>query len=385
MLQTTANAAPELRKFAAEAPVVTAVDSPLAAEWQALAMAAGEPNAFGESWFIDSALRHLRGDETVRLAQIRDGDGLLMGIMPLSISPKFGRLPIANTTNWVHLQCYCGMPLVRVGDERDFWIALLDLLDRSEWASGFLSLRLVYANGPVMRGLEQATKATGRMLDIAQRYDRATLASDADPAAYIKSTIRSKKRKELRRQAKRLAEQGTVSFERLAPGGPVDSWCDQYLALEAAGWKGKGGTALGIHDAESRFFRETMASAHALGKLDFMRLMLDGSVIAMLVNLRAPPTAWSYKITYDESLARYSPGVLIELEALPLLLGDPRSRLDRQLRKAGSSDDQRPVGRAAVDRPCHRVAQGAQTTPHLSRLPQHRCCRHPHPPQWNAE
>jgi hypothetical protein len=66
-----------------------------------------------------------------------------------------------------------------------------------------------------------------------------------------------------------------------------------------------------------------MTSAHALGKLDFLRLTLDGKVIAMLVNLRAPPIAWSYKITYDESLARYSPGVLIELEAIPVLLGDP--------------------------------------------------------------
>jgi hypothetical protein len=71
------------------------------------------------------------------------------------------------------------------------------------------------------------------------------------------------------------------------------------------------------------FFRESMASAHALGRLDFLRLLLDGRPIAMLVNLRAAPTVWSYKITYDEELSRYSPGVLIELEAMPLLLGDP--------------------------------------------------------------
>jgi hypothetical protein len=66
-----------------------------------------------------------------------------------------------------------------------------------------------------------------------------------------------------------------------------------------------------------------MASAHALGKLDFLRLMQGGKAIAMLINLRAPPALWSYKITYDESLARFSPGVLIELEAIPLMLGDP--------------------------------------------------------------
>ena len=322
-MQSSANAAAKLREFTAEAPVVTGIAAALAAEWQALAEDASEANAFGESWFIDSALRHLRGDDVVRLAQVRDDGGRLVGIMPLVISPHYGRLPVANTSNWIHLQCYCGTPLIRAGNEADFWIALLNLLDRSDWACGFLSLKLAYAGGPVMRGLAQAAKSTGRLFDVAQQYDRATLASDADATAYMEATIRPKKRKELRRQAKRLAEQGSVTFEQLAPDEPVDSWCDQYLMLEAAGWKGKGGTALGANDAWSHFFRETMTSAHALGKLEFLRLMLDGKVIAMLVNLRAPPVVWSYKITYDERLARFSPGVLIELEAIPLLLGDP--------------------------------------------------------------
>lgn len=303
--------------------MVTAIAAPLAAEWQALAEAASQANAFAESWFIDSALRHLRGDDVVRLAQVRDSDGLLIGVMPLVISPQYGRLRVAQTSNWIHLQCYCGTPMVRAGEETEFWLALLELLDRSDWAAGFLSMRLAYADGPVMQGLEQAAKLTGRMLDVAQQYDRATLASNADALSYVEATIRPKKRKELRRQAKRLAEQGKITFEKLAPDGPVTDWCDQYLKLEAAGWKGKGGTALGVNDAWSCFFRESMTSAHALGKLEFLRLMLDGKVIAMLVNLRAPPVTWSYKITYDESLARFSPGVLIELEAIPLLLADP--------------------------------------------------------------
>lgn len=324
MMKTSANVVPSLREFTAEAPVVTGISAELAAEWKVLSEAASEPNAFGECWFVDSALRLLRGDETVRLAQVRDSDGILIGTMPLAISPRHGRLPVANIGNWIHLQCYCGIPLIRAGDECAFWIALLDLLDRSQWATGFLSLRLIYANGPVMLGLEDAVKVSRRNLGIAEQYDRATLASKSDPAAYIETTIRPKKRKELRRQAKRLAEQGTVAFERLAADGNVAGWSEQYLALENSGWKGKGGTALAMKDEWSLFFRESMACAHALGKLDFLRLTLDGRAIAMLVNLRAPPAVWSYKITFDESLARFSPGVLIEIEAIPLLLRDPQ-------------------------------------------------------------
>ncbi len=309
--------------FTAQAAVVTAIDQALAAEWQALADVAGEANAFSEPWFVASALMHLRGGETVRLAEVRDADGGLVGIMPLVTSCKYGRLPIANTTNWIHLQCYCGVPLIRAGDEAGFWIALLDLLDRSDWARGFLSLRLIYADGPVMRGLKQAVAATGRSLHIGQQYERAVLASQADAATYLETTVRAKKRKELRRQAKRLAELGAVQFERLATDGSLDEWCGQYLALESAGWKGEGKTALAIDDSWTRFFRDTMASALGLGKLDFLRLLQGGKPIAMLINLRAPPALWCYKITYDESLARFSPGVLIALEALPSMLQDP--------------------------------------------------------------
>jgi CelD/BcsL family acetyltransferase involved in cellulose biosynthesis len=311
------------RVFSADAPLMSAVPAELAAEWRELAACASESNAFGEAWFVDAALRHLRGSDHVRLATVRDNAGLLVGVMPLTIVPQHGRLPVSHVGNWVHLQCYCGVPLVRSGDETAFWTALLDYLDASDWASGFLALRLVYADGPVMRGLRQAARQSRRMFDVVQQYDRATLASEADAETYLETTVRPKKRKELRRQAKRLAELGAVTFEQLPPGGPIDEWCDQYLALEAAGWKGKGGTALGGDDDLATFFRESMASAHALGRLDFLRLSLDGRPIAMLVNLRAAPTVWSYKITYDEELSRYSPGVLIELEAMPLLLSDP--------------------------------------------------------------
>ena len=310
--------------YVAEAQAISGVDRALAAEWQALAAMASEPNVFAEPWFVASALSCLAKGETVRLAQVRDANGELIGAMPLVTRGDYGRMPIGHASNWIHLQCYCGMPLIRAGAESGFWTALLDLLDRSDWSSAFLSMRMLYADGPVMRGLEQAAKAAGRQLHVAQQYERAVLASKATPAEYLETTVRAKKRKELRRQAKRLAEQGAVTFDRLAPDGPLDAWCDQYLALEAAGWKGQGGTALAADDDWTRFFRETMASAQTLGKLDFYRLSLDGRAIAMLINLRAPPAVWSYKITYDESLARFSPGVLLELEVIPLLLEDPQ-------------------------------------------------------------
>src|SRR3546814_3010521 len=73
------------------------------------------------------------------------------------------------------------------------------------------------------------------------------LDSDLSPAAYWEAAVRAKKRKELRRQANRLAEQGTVAFRRWRAGDALDPWLDAFLDLEARGWKGQAGSALASH------------------------------------------------------------------------------------------------------------------------------------------
>jgi len=53
-----------------------------------------------------------------------------------------------------------------------------------------------------------------------------------------------------------------------------------------------------------------------------MRLCVDGHAIAAVVILRSGPTAWCWKIAYDESRARFSPGVQVILDATAMLLAD---------------------------------------------------------------
>jgi hypothetical protein len=49
---------------------------------------------------------------------------------------------------------------------------------------------------------------------------------------------------------------------------------------------------------------------------------LDGRAIAALVTLRSGDTAWCWKIAYDESLSRASPGVQLLLDATESILAD---------------------------------------------------------------
>jgi len=113
---------------------------------------------------------------------------------------------------------------------------------------------------------------------------------------------------------RRLAEQGTLTFEELSPEGNLAEWLEGFLALEARGWKGEAGTALASAEYRRQFFLESARAAFARGQLMMIRLRLDDRIIAYKCNFLSGPGAFAFKIAYDEEYASYSPGVHLELE-----------------------------------------------------------------------
>jgi CelD/BcsL family acetyltransferase involved in cellulose biosynthesis len=295
---------------------------PAVTAWSSLAKSANEPNPFFEHWFLTPAIKHLPSDAPVWIAEFWDGPDLC-GLLPLTTRDNYGRMPAKNVGNWAHYQCFMGTPLIAEGYETAFWRALLLALDDADWAPGFLSITGLEPEGPVDRAMIAAAKSLGRASPIVHTQQRAALRSTLSAGAYLEAHVRSKKRKEWRRLQNRLSEMGTLGFVTLDSAEQLSSWCDTFLALESAGWKGERGAALG-NTAETRaFFAEMMSSAFEAGILAFHRLDLDGRAIAMLINFHTPPGSWSFKIAYDEELARFSPGVMIELRNLDTVLGDP--------------------------------------------------------------
>jgi CelD/BcsL family acetyltransferase involved in cellulose biosynthesis len=294
----------------------------LSEAWDELAAAASEPNVFSERWFVTAAARHLPQGPTAHLMELweeHDGRSRLVGLMPLALSRRYGRIPVGHVTNWGHHQCFLGTPLIRAGREQEAWAAILGTLDGMKWAQGFLHVDGLVEDGTVHRGLIAAARARRTVCDTVHRTERALLESTLPPERYYECTIRKKKRKELKRLASRLAELGTVTTRRLGADEDVAPWCDAFLALERAGWKGSAGSALGSTAATEHFFRDAIAGARAAGRLEILRMDLDRRPIAMLVNFIAPPGAFSFKIAFDEAFARFSPGVLIEIENLQVL------------------------------------------------------------------
>lgn len=291
------------------------IDPAFAADWDDLAADASEPNAFMERWFVSAGAEHLPPNRDGRLLAIRDG-GRLIGLLPLATEPRYGRLPIAHVENWLHYHCFLGGPLLRRGHEHAAWTAILEALDADPQSAGFLHLTGLVENGPVHRAL---LAAANRPCDTVHRIERALLESTLSPTAYYEATVRKKKRKEIKRLQSRLAELGSVTTTRLTHRDDLPGWIDTYLALEKSGWKGRAGSALASEPHTAAFFRDALTAAFDAGKLELLRLELDGKPLAMLVNFLTAPGSFSFKTAFDENYARYSPGVLIQLENLAIL------------------------------------------------------------------
>lgn len=286
--------------------------------WDALAHDASEPNVFLERWFMEPSLAHLPHPDGLRLAFVWDGIELI-GISAFFIARRYGRMVLPHVQTWSHYHSFLGTPLVRKGKEHQFWSQLLRALDATDWADGLLHLTGLVDGDRLHESLLTTCKKMGRACDTVHVSERALLQSDLSAAAYYETNVRKKKRKEIGRLKSRLAELGAVEFETAETEAQALSFADQFLYLELRGWKGKAGSALLCLPETDAFFRSVIDGAWSAGKLEIQRLSVGGNPIAILVNFIALPGSFSYKIAFDETYARFSPGVLIQLENLRCL------------------------------------------------------------------
>ena len=292
------------------------------ARWASLAQDAAEANAFYAPDMLCAALDHLTGQPDIRLIESY-GSGELIGLLPVVVTSRHGRLPIPCVGNWMHEHCFFGAPLIRKGQEIPAWRGFLAQLDAAHWASGFLYLQGLDAAGANAAALEALCVEQRRGRHEVHRYERAMLRSGLGADQYWETHVRAKKRKEIRRLQKRLAEIGMVEQHLLTSRADLPHWCADFLALEASGWKGREGTALTCRAGDAAFFRSSCAAAFDAGRLHMLRIDLDGRAIAMLANFRHASGAFSFKIAFDEEMGRFSPGVLIEIANLHAVQKDP--------------------------------------------------------------
>lgn len=288
----------------------------LASEWMVLTQRAAEPNVFLEPGFVLPAVQHEPAARRPSFLFVRKGEahgaaGRLIGVF-VFVPPKPTQHGVLKL--WINPMMAAGAPLM---DSYEGMAAIEGLqLFVAKQYPGIESVLLPQVNirGPVARLLGAHAAARGLLTRVFDRRSRAIVTNHDATLDVAQNFISAKKRKELRRQRRRLEELGTLTYTSAKEPDDLRAAMERFLALEASGWKGGQSTAL-LSDPSTATFARTMVRNFARNnacRVD--ALELDGKPIAMGIVLSADDTAFYWKTAYDEAFARFSPGVLFSLD-----------------------------------------------------------------------
>lgn len=267
---------------------------PVADEWDALAGRCGASPFLRPGWI--AAWCEAFASEPAEVLSVRRG-GELVAAMPVLRARRRLRSP----TNWETPEF--GM----VAADEDAAAALLaGALDRRPW---YLSLAYLDADGVTARVSARAAESLG--------YDahrlpqmRSPLADVSDGWEALERRLSKSRRGDLRRRRRRLEERGTLSFEVTGGRERMGPLLAEAFRLEAAGWKGRQGTAMASDPAVRRFYADVARWAADRGWLRIAFLRLDGRPIAFSLSLSEGRDHYLLKTAYDEELRSLGPGML---------------------------------------------------------------------------
>jgi CelD/BcsL family acetyltransferase involved in cellulose biosynthesis len=293
--------------------------------WEDLAANALEANIFYEPWVFLPALKSFGGSVKLRFVFVfaasrsAQSSPLLCGFFPLECSRSYRGLPSKVLSLWKHAHCFLCTPLVRAGYEGECLKSLFQWLERDS-RCGLVEFGSIGADGPFEQALSRMLQEQPRRAAFSSDcYERAMFRPAESADAYLRAAISRSHRKDLSRRRRRLSESGQFECLASGPDDDIEAWIEDFLRLEAGGWKGREGTALASKDSDRAFFASAMREAFKRGRLMMLALKIDGKPIAIKCNFSAGEGAFAFKIAFDESHAHFSPGMLLEIENIKRL------------------------------------------------------------------
>jgi len=268
-------------------------------QWEDLAGHALEPNPLYEHWMMLPALEALGdGDFYCCLLWVRDPErsdlpAKLGGLFPFRSERRYKGFPASALRSWSHPFWMLCTPLVRAEGAQRNVAALLDWLERE--GAPVVEFRHVPSDGRFNDALADALRERKSMV----------LATDGFPRPLVRQGAQH--------------EGGALEQVVLRAGDDVARWIDDFLRLEAGGWKGRRGNALASSEAGRRFAVAALTAAFDRGRLLMTGLDFEGRPIARHCHLLAGEGSYFHRSAYDEAFACYAGALagMHELDALP--------------------------------------------------------------------
>lgn len=303
--------------------------------WQALEHAALEANPFYGPEMLAPALETLEPrshvDVICVLGSSDGGHETLVGVFPIVRRMSLERVPVRVAALWNHSQCALTTPLLAAEHSGGALHAFLDWFDSSAVHPELLRLRRTYSRGPFRTLLDAVLSERDARTWQYDAFERALFVPAESGTAYLEAARGKKARSDLRRRLRRLGELGATALEVAGADACVETWLEEFLALEDGGWKGGAGSGTSLRSAgEAPFFEDAVEALHSEGRARLCALRVDGAAIAMYVCVLDPTRTrgWALKTAYDEAFAAFGPGTLMFTEESAALHGTPIVSVD---------------------------------------------------------
>jgi CelD/BcsL family acetyltransferase involved in cellulose biosynthesis len=291
-----------------------------AAAWDGLAAGAIEGNPWLTRQMVLSSADAYSSNFRA-LALYRHETSELVGFLPFRV---IGYGPFGMGAPALNLYQVAGTPLISAEHVE---VAMAGLLGGMATMGG-LPRHWVFPHVATQGAFAEKARAkagqTGFEIGFAAPYERAVLTRRAENfAAHVETVIGKKRAKDIERNWRRLEREGDLRFERASDPDTVAVRVEDFLRMEASGWKGHRGTAFLSRPDDAAFARAAYGgSLNGVGLTSVDSLLLDGKPIAISINIATGDTLFTPKCAFDETYRKFGPGMVLEYRIVEQFFAD---------------------------------------------------------------
>jgi CelD/BcsL family acetyltransferase involved in cellulose biosynthesis len=268
----------------------------IAADWDRLAAAESTPFLLS-AWLL-LWWRTLAGPRGLRIAALwRDGE--LVGGLPLKDGARRWESPVRFDVP----------PLAQMLAADDAARARL-AAELIASVPGELALRALPDDDGTLDSLLGAVAGT-RCRTAIEPMSTALVTETTGSFEDYRAGLSSKVRSEVGRLRRKAEREHAFELTAIEPPRDLEAQWTRALELEAAGWKGRNGTALLDRPEIRAFFDGLIQEFHAAGSLRISELSLDGELAAVALSIVHRQRLFTLKVAYDEEHRRLGPGFVL--------------------------------------------------------------------------
>jgi len=284
----------------------------LGEDWEKLSRNAVEENPYYSPIFMRAALENLEANSNLKALAVYKGE-TLVGFCPFIID-KWRWLGACSLNRaWINPYSTLTIPLVDHRYPREVVTALLSAMGEHGAYRNFWLFDNFNLEGPVGTFFSNGFQTESLASEKFNEFDRPVLNQGSTFGQHMLDHVSKKRRKNLKRSRDKLSERGKVELRSFTTGPELKAAVEDFLAMEASGWKGQQGTALACNKNSLTFARKAFGGTGGKSITRADVLYLDEFPIAVSLSIYTGRTAFTLKCAYDETYRSYSPGLLLEL------------------------------------------------------------------------